>query len=756
MELKQKHTKLGKVLMVALALLVSSSVAADQAKLSPPPNQTLPGCKDTCGDVKIPYPFGTGMSSTSDHKSCFLHNGFSLTCNNSILYLGNVQVLNISVQGQMDLLFYVSSPNCYSQGGKFNSGNLPTLKFANFSISRKENKFLTVGCNSFGYLNSFYNSEVYSTGCLSRCYGNERKIENGTCSGIGCCQVDIPPSMRNISIKANSFTNSTEYSGGNCSYSFVVKDGNYTFDTNHLYDFPYEMLPMVVDWTVGNQSCDASKSRVHYACMKNTYCNDKDTDLLGYRCICNEGYEGNPYHPDGCRDIDECKTSNNTCLSENNCHNTDGSYKCFCPKGQSGDGTKNGGCHRRDIVTQVVIGTGAGFILLIVGISSLYLIYEKRKLIKLKEKFFKQNGGIILQQRLSAGENTSQSTTVFSAEQLKKATNNYDESLIIGRGGYGTVYKGILSDKRIVAIKKSKIVDQSQIEQFINEVIVLSQINHRNVVKLLGCCLETEVPSLVYEFVNNGTLFDYIHKEGKAGNVPWKTRLRIAAEAAGALSYLHSAASIPIIHRDVKTANILLDDSYTTKVSDFGASRLVPLDQTELATMVQGTIGYLDPEYMQTSQLTEKSDVYSFGVVLVELLTGEKPLCFDRSEEKRSLAMHFLSCLREDRLFEVLQFGILNVENKEEIKEVAILATKCLRLRGEERPSMKEVAMELDGIRLMEKHPWINTDVNLEETHYLLHEASSSIREHGDSSSHQNTGYDSIKDHVLIDFDDGR
>ncbi|XP_061340123.1 wall-associated receptor kinase 5-like [Gastrolobium bilobum] len=454
--------------------------------------------------------------------------------------------------------------------------------------------------------------------------------------------------------------------------------------------------------------------------------------------------------------IDECKTSNNTCLSENNCHNTDGSYKCFCPKGQSGDGTKNGGCHRRDIVTQVVIGTGAGFILLIVGISSLYLIYEKRKLVKLKEKFFKQNGGIILQQRLSAGENTSQSTTVFSAEELKKATNNYDESIIIGRGGYGTVYKGVLSDKRIVAIKKSKIVDQSQIEQFINEVIVLSQINHRNVVKLLGCCLETEVPSLVYEFVNNGTLFDYIHKEGKAGNVPWKTRLRIAAEAAGALSYLHSAASIPIIHRDVKTANILLDETYTTKVSDFGASRLVPLDQTELATLVQGTIGYLDPEYMQTSQLTQKSDVYSFGVVLVELLTGEKPLCFDRSEEKRSLAMHFLSCLREDRMFEVLQVGILNVENKEKIKEVAILATKCLRLRGEERPSMKEVAMELEGIRLMEKHPWINTDVNLEETHYLLHEASSSIHEHGDSSSHQNTGYDGIKDHVLIDFDDRR
>ncbi|XP_061359686.1 wall-associated receptor kinase 5-like [Gastrolobium bilobum] len=369
------------------------------------------------------------------------------------------------------------------------------------------------------------------------------------------------------------------------------------------------------------------------------------------------------------------------------------------------------------------LGTGAGFIVLIVGISTLYLIYEKRKLIKLKEKFFKQNGGIILQQRLSAGENTSQSAQIFTADQLKKATNNYDESLIIGRGGYGTVFKGFLADNRTVAVKKSKIVGESQIEQFINEVVILSQIIHRNVVKLLGCCLEIEVPLLVYEFVTNGTLFDFIRTERKVNNATWKTRLRIAAEAAGALSYLHSAAYIPIIHRDVKIANILLDDTYTAKVSDFGASRLVPLDQTELATMMQGTFGYLDPEYMQTSQLTEKSDVYSFGVVLVELLTGEKPLCFKRPEEERSLAMHFLSCLKEDRMFKVFQVGILNEENKEEIKEVAILATKCLRLIGEERPSMKEVAMELEGIRLMEKHSWTNAEVNLEETHYLLHEA---------------------------------
>lgn len=391
------------------------------------------------------------------------------------------------------------------------------------------------------------------------------------------------------------------------------------------------------------------------------------------------------------------------------------------------------------------------------GASWLYLIYQKRKLVKERENFFRQNGGFILQHRLSTRKDSPQTAQIFTAEELKEATNNYSESLIIGKGGYGTVFKGFLPNNRVVAIKKSKVVGQSQSEQFINEVIILSQINHRNVVKLLGCCLDTEVPLLVYEFVNNGTLFDHIHNESKACNLSWENRVRIAVETAGALSYLHSDASISIVHRDVKSANILLDDTFTAKVSDFGASRLVfPLDQAGLATMVQGTFGYLDPEYMQTSRLTEKSDVYSFGVVLLELLTGRQALSFQGPEEERSLALYFLSCLEDDRLFEILDFGLLSDENREEIMEVAILASKCLRLKGEERPCMKEVETELKGIRKTGKHPWPNTDLNLDESQYLLHELSDIYKESNSNSSHGNTEYDSLRGHVMIPLDIAR
>ncbi|RZC75455.1 hypothetical protein C5167_050943 [Papaver somniferum] len=305
------------------------------------------------------------------------------------------------------------------------------------------------------------------------------------------------------------------------------------------------------------------------------------------------------------------------------------------------------------------------------------------------------------------------------------ATNRYDEAQVLGRGGHGTVYKGTLSDNRIVAIKRSNLMEQNQIQLFINEVIILTQINHRNVVKLLGCCLETEVPLLVYEYASCGTLFHHIHYKGapEMSSLTWEIRLRIAFEIASAVAYLHSAASPPIIHGDIKSANILLDENYTAKVADFGASRLVPLDHTHINTLVQGTLGYLDPDYFNTSQLTDKSDVYSFGVVLVELLTGEKPICFERPEEQRNLATYFTSLVEDANVLELIDAQVAEDGNLEQILAVAALAQKCLKLKSKERPSMQQIAANLQGLRRVDPSGWNHRPNHNTVTAYLTSEA---------------------------------
>ncbi|KAJ6337366.1 hypothetical protein OIU76_007106 [Salix suchowensis] len=228
----------------------------------------------------------------------------------------------------------------------------------------------------------------------------------------------------------------------------------------------------------------------------------------------------------------------------------------------------------------------------------------------------------------------------------------------------------------------------------------------------------------------------------------------IASETAGVLSYLHSAAAMQIIHRDVKSTNILLDNNYTAKVSDFGTSRLVPLDQDDVSTMVQGTLGYLDPEYLHTSQLTDKSDVYSFGVVLVELLTGMKAISFDKPEGERNLTVYFLNALKEDRLVHILQDCMVNQDNMRQLIEVANIAKKCIRIKGEERPSMKQVSMELEGLRASAKHPWTNDESNIEETNHLLGKTMETIRFEEMAST--SAGYHTLQNRLMQSLGGGR
>ncbi|KAL5097727.1 hypothetical protein RYX36_002054, partial [Vicia faba] len=344
------------------------------------------------------------------------------------------------------------------------------------------------------------------------------------------------------------------------------------------------------------------------------------------------------------------------------------------------------------------------------------IVAMKRRMIKKRrEKFFKRNGGLLLQKRMSAGEVNVDRTILFTLKDLKKATDNFNKDRILGKGGQGTVYKGMLVDGKIVAVKKFKV--EGKVEEFINEFVILSQINNRNVVRLLGCCLETEIPLLVYEFIPNGNLFEYLHDQNEDIPMTWDMRLRIACEVAGAIFYLHSVASQPIYHRDVKSTNILLDEKYRAKLADFGASRIISIEATHLTTMVQGTFGYLDPEYFYTSQFTEKSDVYSFGVVLAELLTGKKPISsITRSEDSKNLASYFVQCIEENILFDIIDKRVIEGGEKEHIISVANLAYRCLEINGRKRPTMKEVTLELEGIRGFNKK--LNAQQNNEEIEF--------------------------------------
>ncbi|XP_026431289.1 wall-associated receptor kinase 2-like [Papaver somniferum] len=708
-----------------------------------PPNAyrpiTKPGCQDRCGNVSIPYPFGIG-------EGCFIGDYFGLTCSNDTFYFskpmtGTFTISDISISDGEFTTGVILATDCSDKKIKTYTASAHLNKF---TFSNTKNKFIAIGCDTWAYLGRGDKGNI-GTGCMSVCKTMNDITTDGSCSGIGCCKASIPSglSLYNASVRSMDETR-MNLTFNPCSYAFLVKESWFQFNSSYLKDFQDNgaiQVPVVVDWTIGYAATcnEAKRNQTSYACGLNSDC-ITSTNAPGYRCICKKGYEGNPYLNSStggeCQDIDECNAKRDLderCESERNiCINTEGGYRCPCKQGFVSQNEKNGISEcipRQRNSNKTVVDVCIGLIFLVVILVASFWLswgYRKRKHMQIKEEFFKQNGGLILNRLLDEREEDIESSrngrggkkhrsiaTIYTEKELSKATNNYHDSNILGRGGFGTVYKGVLSNGTVVAIKKTKIVDRNQNEQFINEIAVLSQINHKNVVQLLGCCLESEVPLLVYEFVTNGTLHQHLHEgpENQTGSatLSWENRLRIALEVAGSLAYLHAEASIPIIHRDIKSSNVLLDEDYKAKVADFGASRLNPTDQAQLSTVVQGTFGYLDPEYMLSNQLTVKSDVYSFGVLLVELLTSKAVFSPDRAEEERNLANYFLSSMKTNRLFVILDGNLARYDNErvssvdvhQQIQQMAELAQKCLRMKGENRPTMKEVAMALHGLMMI-------------------------------------------------------
>ncbi|KAL0430365.1 UNVERIFIED_CONTAM: Proline-rich receptor-like protein kinase PERK8 [Sesamum radiatum] len=291
----------------------------------------------------------------------------------------------------------------------------------------------------------------------------------------------------------------------------------------------------------------------------------------------------------------------------------------------------------------------------------------------------------------------------FTYEELSGATNGFSANNLLGEGGFGCVYKGVLGDGRQVAVKQLKAGGGQGEREFRAEVEIISRIHHRHLVSLVGYCISENQRLLVYDYVPNNTLHYHLHGKGKPV-MDWASRVKVAAGAARGLSYLHEDCQPRIIHRDIKSTNILLDNNFEARVADFGLAKLaLELDlHTHVSTRVMGTFGYLAPEYASTGKLTEKSDVFSFGVVLLELITGRKPVDSSQPLGDESLVEWARPLLAQALETEV--FGDLvdpRLENnfvESETFRMIEAAAACVRHLASKRPKMSQIVRALDSM----------------------------------------------------------
>ncbi|XP_002980244.2 wall-associated receptor kinase 3 [Selaginella moellendorffii] len=615
-------------------------------------------CSRKCGSFTADYPFGFDRGCGPPE--------FELNCSSAGKPLlqtvaGQFEILEATATTLIVETSRLKSNSCTGAEAFFDVGST-----APYTLSAN-NEFFARGCSVEGsYTADAESTQHCETGCQP---GREPNIRNPFCEELECCILTIPSGKRSVIIKSSANNGTSD-----CGYSSVIFPPSYQVVT-----YGIELL-----WAMpGNCSTSA------HLCSLNATCLDAPHQPGFFNCICNTGSGNGFSNGTGCSAVvDHCASS--PCSEGAICVNDLNSFTCKCRQGYKGNATS--GCRKTDVFQHITSGPVLLVVAAAILAGSICVCIVRTKKLGRKKGLFPKLGSLAHLQL-----EFKQNATFFSFDELSRATQNFKAELMLGTGSFGTVFQGVLDDDTPVAIKKANSTTGPRIQQFLNEVTILSQVNHRNLVKLLGCCLETEVPLLVFEFVPNGTLFEHLQHR-RSSILSWERRLQIAIETAEAISYLHSSAAQPIYHRDVKSTNILLDEKFTAKVADFGISKLVSLEATHVSTTVHGTPGYIDPQYQQNYQLTDKSDVYSFGVVLLELITGQKPVDFSRNSSDKNLTAFSLAYIQSSRIEDIIDKGLELGDERAKIssiQEVANLAIRCLEFNRENRPAMRSVAEEL-------------------------------------------------------------